>query len=685
MLDPVSGQSVHAINTSIEHLRHLKNKTSSQARLWYTQMILVTQGAAILTGSFVEGSSLAKVQFIRRKSKVNSGDIDVMIPVFQLCGRWERLFISGIPNRPGFVQINATKISGADKQILESALVTKLGRKFISASKARRAASRKASSFNKVMGIAPIDLMAAKEEGSGKAAKRYQVFVEDINKISDRISKDNADDFLSKTTNDMLRGTPEDVVPAIFCEQWPKSADCWVRRSLGKLDHRLVYDIVSQGYQLVAKCDPDVGDPELDWRMSFSIAETLLIHNFSHKQWLCFCFGKLYLHEYLEDSEDDDTIVTSYHYKTAMLWACESKSQKHWQERGLGECILGVFDELLHAIVCQDLPHYFLQDVNLFALSENPKKREAQKNALMDAAKRLSSLRINAVACFSDIQTAEPYLETLDQMQRTILDMMTFCCQHAEPMDNFSKVLSGSPAVAAMSMIMQYCTNKLPFSSVLTGECLLNAYLSVTQHALNTLSSQLHTDIANHTKGMSISMDDGEDQAGILDGILMKVYYQFFKESYQFGVNLVNEVRKIRQQKGKETDYFIGKLINKDAHYFTKPIPTHSKRWKMAQILQADTALLATPETPEYISRQAKDMRVFKRCWEELAEPFVLTTLLENLKFLEDYAYSQEMIRSQRNLSDLSYIIEYKLNPDQRQYLLVSFLIRRLLKAYAQN
>ena len=279
----------------------------------------------------------------------------------------------------------------------------------------------------------------------------------------------------------------------------------------------------------------------------------------------------------------------------------------------------------------------------------------------------------------------EPYLETLDQMQRTILDMMTFCCQHAEPMDNFSKVLSGSPAVAAMSMIMQYCTNKLPFSSVLTGECLLNAYLSVTQHALNTLSSQLHTDIANHTKGMSISMDDGEDQAGILDGILMKVYYQFFKESYQFGVNLVNEVRRIRQQKGKETEYFIGKLINKDAHYFTKPIPTHSKRWKIEQILQADTTLLATPETPEYISRKAKDMRVFKRCWEELAEPFVLTTLLENLRFLEDYAYSQEMIRSQRNLSDLSYIIEYKLNPDQRQYLLVSFLIRRLLKAYGQN
>lgn len=82
-------------------------------------------------------------------------------------------------------------------------------------------------------------------------------------------------------------GFEMDIAGCMKCDYWPKTAKPWIRRcnEKGWPSDILVNQIVKAGCHVVpiGSCPEN----ELEWRISFSVAEQKIIYSFNHSQFLC--------------------------------------------------------------------------------------------------------------------------------------------------------------------------------------------------------------------------------------------------------------------------------------------------------------------------------------------------------------------------------------------------------------
>ncbi|XP_033026840.1 uncharacterized protein LOC117059316 [Lacerta agilis] len=170
-----------------------------------------------------------------------------------------------------------------------------------------------------------------------------------------------------------LEGTetvPVKLVPAI--QGAFKLSNQWLREDLAHLSDWWDGDLANEKKSFLRKAAvvQEVG-PELIakggfWRLSFSHAETVILEDVDADggqrraalRLLKFVNLTKWTPEY-------GKILTSYHLKTILLWCCEIYPQKEqW------ETLLSSLETLLrllrHTLTKGNLPHYFLQPVNLF-------------------------------------------------------------------------------------------------------------------------------------------------------------------------------------------------------------------------------------------------------------------------------------------------------------------------------
>ena len=151
-----------------------------------------------------------------------------------------------------------------------------------------------------------------------------------------------------------------DLVPSLECESWPVIAEDWKTRDRFWLPRSLVNEIIQGGYHVVAKASPG-GDPNLEWRISFSKAELTLAENRNMVQKKCYYIFKTMFKEYLGQSG----VISTYYLKTIMMWAIEQNPVEYWREDNIGQVVLGLLDHLYKAVVTGNLPHYFIPQNNL--------------------------------------------------------------------------------------------------------------------------------------------------------------------------------------------------------------------------------------------------------------------------------------------------------------------------------
>lgn len=134
-----------------------------------------------------------------------------------------------------------------------------------------------------------------------------------------------------------------DLVPAISLPEWPVAAREWAGRCRKWPPPALVDSIVSEGVLAVHKC-ADGGNPDIDWRLSFSKAEVTLISNraFPCRQHAHRIFKYIVKHKI-----GPPGVLNSYHCKTILLWASERIAPELWTWERLGFCVLGRFSEML--------------------------------------------------------------------------------------------------------------------------------------------------------------------------------------------------------------------------------------------------------------------------------------------------------------------------------------------------
>ena len=130
-----------------------------------------------------------------------------------------------------------------------------------------------------------------------------------------------------------------DIVPAIHLPLWPPALNEWITRNRKWPSQQLIQKIVSEGVMVVHKA-PKNGCELTDWRLSFSKAEILLISNtdFPCRQHAHRIFKSFITHM----MRPAPKLITSYHCKTVLLWACERIPPQHWTWERLGFCVLGM-------------------------------------------------------------------------------------------------------------------------------------------------------------------------------------------------------------------------------------------------------------------------------------------------------------------------------------------------------
>ena len=158
-----------------------------------------------------------------------------------------------------------------------------------------------------------------------------------------------------------------DRVPAITVEDFPYIASEWVTRDRKWPPLSVVKDIVMSGCHIVPKpYYGKEGDNLLDWRWSFSVAETTLASFRTREMDTSYLILKSVFYRYLKPIEYDKETLASYFMKTVMLWQCEENDETWWSDNSIVKCVSILLNRLKISFFNKHLSHYFIREINLF-------------------------------------------------------------------------------------------------------------------------------------------------------------------------------------------------------------------------------------------------------------------------------------------------------------------------------
>ncbi|VDI11583.1 Hypothetical predicted protein [Mytilus galloprovincialis] len=190
------------------------------------------------------------------------------------------------------------------------------------------------------------------------------------------------------------KGDYMDFASCLKCDKWVFQAQPWISRSrLTWPSPELISKITSCGVLFVPIGNKGSINENLQWRISFSIAEKILIYSFSHTQLLCYALLKILLKEIVEKekvdgSEKDEDLkglLCSYFLKTLLFWISEETETSVWRPDNIIHCFTACLKRLIYCIEYSTLLHYFIPDNNLFYLRFTNIKH---KNILINILKK---------------------------------------------------------------------------------------------------------------------------------------------------------------------------------------------------------------------------------------------------------------------------------------------------------
>ncbi|XP_071124303.1 uncharacterized protein [Mytilus edulis] len=174
-----------------------------------------------------------------------------------------------------------------------------------------------------------------------------------------------------------------DLAYCLNSKLWIMPAKLWITRSNNSWPrHDLKQDIVKHGVLFVPVGMKGSTQEELEWRISFSVGEKLLIYSFTHTQLLCYALLKVLLKDVIALDIDCKELLCSYFMKTILFWICEELPLSIWKPENLISCYMRCFRRLIYCVECAFCPHYFIPENNLFGNKIHGKAQKLLLNRL---------------------------------------------------------------------------------------------------------------------------------------------------------------------------------------------------------------------------------------------------------------------------------------------------------------
>ncbi|KAK3088059.1 hypothetical protein FSP39_014123 [Pinctada imbricata] len=167
-----------------------------------------------------------------------------------------------------------------------------------------------------------------------------------------------------------MHGHERDDAYTLKCPVWPKQAVSFVYRSLrqGWPSCDTLTQICKDGCLLVpinSKQQQYSDMTDLQWRISFSLAEEELVHCMNHCQFLCYGLSKLFLNEVLKKASPNEDLLCSYFMKTAVFWEI-SDTPSDWSPLNFLSKFWNVFRRLIQWVNTGYCPNFFIPENNMF-------------------------------------------------------------------------------------------------------------------------------------------------------------------------------------------------------------------------------------------------------------------------------------------------------------------------------
>ena len=154
-----------------------------------------------------------------------------------------------------------------------------------------------------------------------------------------------------------------DDVLSIYCDYWPTQASEWTQRPrhFGWPTSHDISTIINFGCHLVPVGHPHSDTKLMEWRISFSVAERILVWSFNHIQMQCYAVMKIVLKEFIKiRCSLQNQVLCSYFIKTFLFWKYETNDLNFWCVGNFRECIMYLLAEFSKCLREGVLRHYFI-------------------------------------------------------------------------------------------------------------------------------------------------------------------------------------------------------------------------------------------------------------------------------------------------------------------------------------
>ena len=158
-----------------------------------------------------------------------------------------------------------------------------------------------------------------------------------------------------------------DYVPALRCRSWPACAFEWLvrQRHHNWPSQEQIDQCKTLGCFFVSVGHPCSKEKHIQYRISFSLQERLLVTAFNAVQLKCYILLKMIKREKIHTTLGEKSL-TSYHFKTCMLYMIENTPAEFWRKKNLLVCLYHCLKKMLECVETGECPNYFIPEENMF-------------------------------------------------------------------------------------------------------------------------------------------------------------------------------------------------------------------------------------------------------------------------------------------------------------------------------
>ena len=158
-----------------------------------------------------------------------------------------------------------------------------------------------------------------------------------------------------------------DFAFCLWSRYLPHNMRPWASRRRRQWPSNFVIDsIINYGCLLVPIGPKTLSYTDKLWRLSFSLAEKILVHSFNFTQLICYGLLKLTLKRIVNKKDHVRDLLCSYFLKTSLFWVSEEVDIDTFQLPNLFKCFFLCLNKLKAWIINCYCPNYFIPEHNMF-------------------------------------------------------------------------------------------------------------------------------------------------------------------------------------------------------------------------------------------------------------------------------------------------------------------------------